>query len=53
MSNSGSNTVKTNARRIAGALGIDYQHAFRLLVEAKTTDVNWTEAANRAIEEHG
>lgn len=49
MPNSGSNYVKTAARRIAKARGIRYTAALALLREAKTDDRNWTETADHLI----
>lgn len=51
MPNTGSNTVKTNARRVQKALGIEYPVAFRALTAAKADGITWTQTANNIIEQ--
>jgi hypothetical protein len=49
MPNSGSNYVKTAARRVQKTRGIRYTEALRLVREAKTDDRTWTETADHLI----
>jgi hypothetical protein len=53
MPNTGSSTVKKNARRVQTALGLRYTQALRILEQAKTDELTWTATADKIIAEQG